>query len=60
MIEAFFNIEIMKAAWPIVLTGLWNTILLSLIVVPLGLFGGLILALLASVKSPLVRWPLMA
>ena len=35
MIEAFFNIEIMKAAWPIVLTGLWNTILLSLIVVPL-------------------------
>ena len=60
MIEAFFNIEIMKAAWPIVLTGLWNTILLSLIVVPLGLFGGLILALLASIKHPLVRWPLMA
>ncbi len=60
MIEAFFNIEIMKAAWPIVLTGLWNTILLSLIVVPLGLFGGLILALLASIKNPLVRWPLMA
>ena len=27
MIEAFFNIDIMKAAWPIVLTGLWNTIL---------------------------------
>jgi len=60
MIEAFFNIEIMKAAWPIVLTGLWNTILLSLIVVPLGLLGGLILALLASIKHPLVRWPLMA
>jgi len=60
MIEAFFNIEIMKAAWPIVLTGLWNTILLSLIVVPLGLLGGLILALLASIRHPLVRWPLMA
>ena len=29
MIEAFFNIEIMKAAWPIVLTGLWNTILIA-------------------------------
>ena len=28
--------------------------------VPLGLFGGLILALLASVRHPLVRWPLMA
>ena len=42
------------------LAGLRNTVLLSLLVVPLGLFGGLILALLASVKIPAVRWPLMA
>ena len=34
------------------LTGLWNTILLSLIVVPLGLLGGLILALLAWLVRP--------
>ena len=27
---------------------------------PLGLLGGLILALLATVRHPLVRWPLMA
>ena len=60
MIESFFNPEIIAAIWPIVLAGLWNTILLSLIVVPLGLFGGLILALLASIRHPLVRWPLMA
>ena len=60
MIQTFFNPEIIAAAWPIVLAGLLNTILLSLIVVPLGLFGGLILALLASVRHPLVRWPLMA
>lgn len=60
MIQTFFNIDIMMAAWPIVLSGLKNTILLSLIVVPLGLLGGLILALLASIKHPLVRWPLMA
>jgi polar amino acid transport system permease protein len=60
MIETFFNLDIMMAAWPIVLSGLGNTILLSLIVVPLGLLGGLILALLATVKHPLVRWPLMA
>ena len=45
---------------PIVLAGLRNTVLLSLLVVPLGLFGGLILALLASAKNPAVRWPLMA
>jgi polar amino acid transport system permease protein len=60
MIDTFFNPDIIVAAWPIVLAGLKNTILLSLLVVPLGLLGGLILALLASVKHPAFRWPLMA
>ena len=60
MIQTFLNPEIIAAAWPIILAGLLNTILLSLIVVPLGLLGGLILALLATVRHPLVRWPLMA
>src|SRR4030095_12712229 len=60
MIETFFNPEIIAAAWPIVLAGLLNTILLSLIVVPLGLFGGLILAVLAHIHHPVVGWPLMA
>ncbi|HWA16066.1 MAG TPA: amino acid ABC transporter permease [Gemmatimonadales bacterium] len=60
LIQSFFNAEIAAAAMPIVLAGLLNTILLSLLVVPLGLLGGLILALLANVRHPLVRWPLMA
>src|ERR1700675_977385 len=60
MIQTFFNPAIIAASWPIVRAGLWNTVLLSLLVVPLGLVGGLILALLASVKNPAVRWPLMA
>jgi polar amino acid transport system permease protein len=60
MIETFFNPEIIAAAYPIVLSGLLNTILLSLLVVPLGFIGGLILALLASARQPWVRWPLMA
>jgi len=60
MIETFFNPQIIAASWPIVLAGLRNTVLLSLLVVPLGLVGGLILALTASVKHPAIRWPLMA
>ena len=60
MIETFLNPEIIRAAWPISLAGLGNTVLLSLLVVPLGLLGGMILALLASVRHPLVRWPLVA
>jgi polar amino acid transport system permease protein len=60
IIQSFFNGEIARAAMPIVLAGLLNTILLSLLVVPLGFVGGLILALLTQVRSPFVRWPLMA
>jgi polar amino acid transport system permease protein len=60
MLQTFFNLDIIKAAWPILLAGLGNTVLLSVVVVPLGLLGGLILSLLAGVRNPLVRWPLMA
>src|SRR5712672_1996478 len=60
MLQTFFNLGILKAAWPILLAGLGNTVLLSLVVVPLGLLGGLILSLLAGVRNPFVRWPLMA
>jgi polar amino acid transport system permease protein len=60
VIQSFFNVEIVRAAWPILLSGLWNTLLLSAAVVPLGLLGGLLLALLASLRNPWVRWPLIA
>ena len=60
MLQTFLNPEILRGAWPILLAGLWNTVLLSLLVVPLGLLGGLLLAMLASVRNPWVRWPLMA
>jgi polar amino acid transport system permease protein len=59
-IDAFFNIQILMEAWPILLQGLGQTLLLSVVVVPLGLLGGMILALLSTAKSPWVRWPLMA
>ena len=60
IIQSFFNAEIAEAALPIVLAGLLNTVMLSLMVVPLGFIGGLGLALAAHSKNPLVRWPLMA
>jgi polar amino acid transport system permease protein len=58
--DAFFNTEILAEAWPILLSGLVSTLLLSAMVVPLGLAGGLLLALLSRAESPWVRWPLMA
>src|SRR5688500_14997843 len=60
MLQTFFNLDIIQAAWRIILAGLGNTVLLSLVVVPLGLLGGLILSLLAGVRNPWLRWPLMA
>ena len=47
MIQTFFNPEIIAASWPIVLAGLRNTVLLSLIVVPLGLLGGFVCVAIA-------------
>ncbi|MBV9360902.1 MAG: ABC transporter permease subunit, partial [Betaproteobacteria bacterium] len=59
MLQTFLNPDIISAAWKIILAGLGNTVLLSVVVVPLGLFGGLVLALLAGVRSRWVRWPLV-
>lgn len=59
-VQAFFNFEILAEAWPILLAGLLQTILLSVVVVPLGIVGGLILALLSTAKTRWIRWPLMA
>jgi polar amino acid transport system permease protein len=56
IIHSFFNIEIVVGAFPILLRGFGMTILLCLVVIPLGLFGGLGLALLSTVKIRIVRW----
>jgi polar amino acid transport system permease protein len=57
---AFFSLDILQQAWPILWAGLLNTLLLSAVVVPLGAVGGVILALLGTVHSRWVRWPLIA
>lgn len=59
VVETFFNLEIMRAAWPYLLQGLWTTLLLVLVVVPLGVFGGLLVALLYTSPRRAVRWPLI-
>jgi polar amino acid transport system permease protein len=60
MIATFFNLQIVVAAWPILLHGLLVTAMLSVVVVPLGFAGGLLLALLSTSRHRLVRWPLIA
>ena len=60
LIENFFNLGIMPQSFPMVLKGFGMTLLLCLVVIPLGCAGGLAVALLSSIRHPLVRWPLIA
>ena len=60
LIQQFFNLDIMARALPLVLTGLQQTLLLCLIVIPLGLAGGLIFALASLSGSRTVRWGMIA
>ena len=53
LLNIFFNVEIMKKVWPFLVQGMWMTIVLSFVVIPLGLFGGLMIAVLSSLQR---RW----
>jgi polar amino acid transport system permease protein len=55
LVRGFFNLEIMQAAGPFLLRGLGMTAVLCLVVVPVGLLGGLAVALLSTVRSAWLR-----
>jgi len=52
----FCNLQILGRVWPLLLTGLGTTILLSVVIVPVGLAGGLLVALLQSLRIYALRW----
>lgn len=55
LVRSFFNLDILAQAWPILLHGFWMTLLLTVVVVPLGLLGGLGVALLSTARNRFVR-----
>jgi polar amino acid transport system permease protein len=56
IIQSFFNLGIVKASFPFLVRGFGMTVLLCLTVIPLGLAGGLTVALLSTVRSRFVKW----
>lgn len=54
--QQFFNLDVMAQAWPLIVRGLGMTALLCLAVIPLGLLGGLAVAVASLSGSRLVRW----
>ena len=55
LITAFFNTAILRETAPVLWSGFLMTVLLTIVVVPLGLAGGLAIALLSTLKSKVLR-----
>ena len=60
ILEQFLNFEIMLKVWPLLLRGLGTTLYLCLMVIPLGLAGGLLVALLMLASGRTTQWLLIA
>ena len=58
--QNFFNLEIMREAFPLLIRGLGTTVLLCFAVIPLGLFGGLLIATLFQIRYRPFRFALIA
>jgi polar amino acid transport system permease protein len=57
ILQQFFNFSIMEKVWPLLLRGLGTTLWLCALVIPLGLIGGLAVALASISKQASIRWP---
>ena len=60
IVEQFFNLAIMERALPLILSGLEQTIVICLLVIPLGLIGGLAFAIISLSRLRTVRWAAIA
>jgi polar amino acid transport system permease protein len=60
ILQQFFNLGVMEQAFPLILGGLKQTVIICLIVVPLGLVGGLAFALISLSRLRTVRWAAIA
>ena len=60
IIQSFFNLGIFGAAFPFLVKGFGMTVLLVLTVVPLGVAGGLTVALLSTARHRWVKWAVVA
>ncbi|MFZ0849948.1 MAG: amino acid ABC transporter permease [Hyphomicrobiaceae bacterium] len=60
ILEQFLNFEIMLKVWPLLLRGLGTTLYLCVLVIPLGLAGGLLVALLMLASGRTTQWLLIA
>jgi polar amino acid transport system permease protein len=56
LVQQFFNVDIMMRTFPLLMKGLTMTLAVCAVVIPLGLLGGLLVALTATSRSRVLRW----
>jgi polar amino acid transport system permease protein len=56
LIEQFFDIDIMIAALPTIVQGMWVTLSICVVVIPMGLIGGLLAAFGMLSSQRWLRW----
>src|SRR5262249_1130222 len=60
IIQQFFNLPTMERPLPLILSGLRETILICVLVIPLGLAGGLACAIVSLSRFRVARWVVVA
>jgi polar amino acid transport system permease protein len=60
LVNAFFNLGILTETAPFLWAGFKMSVLLTVVVVPLGIAGGLSVALLSQTRLKLLRWLVVA
>lgn len=60
LISGFFNLQILREALPYLAQGLGMTLLLCAVAIPIGLLGGLVLALASTLRNRPLRWLVIA
>lgn len=59
-VETFFNLEILREVWPLLLEGLWLTLALAVVSIPLSIGIGLAIAVAQDLPSKPLRMALVA
>ena len=60
LVTTFFNLDVLKQVWPLLLQGFWMTLALAAVAVPLAVLSGVAIAMAQDVPNRLLRFLLIA
>jgi polar amino acid transport system permease protein len=60
LVTTFFNLDVLREVWPLLVEGLWLTLALAAVAVPLSIAVGFVIAVAQDLPSTLLRMVLVA